>query len=90
MLYYQILVQNKITFVNWILPYALLLFSTLRPTPRPPCAAHTDTKTHTIVKLSDYFQDIFRVSCLLGDKWKASPSYGKTQEGREIHLHSET
>ena len=56
----------------------------------PPCAAHTDTETHTIVKLNDYFQDFFRVSCLLGDKRKASPSYRKTQEGREIHLHSET
>ena len=86
MLYYQILVQNKITFVNWILPYALLLFSILPPS----CAAHTDTETHTIVKLSDYFQDFFSVSCLLGDKQKASPSYRKTQEERENHWHSET
>lgn len=69
------------------MPY---FYSLLCAPPPAPRALHTQTETHTIVELSDYFQDIFRVSCLLGDKRKASPSYGKTQEGREIHLHSET
>lgn len=48
------------------------------------CVLHIQTQRHTIVKLNNYFQDFFRVTCLLGDKWKASPSYRKTQERRKF------